>query len=754
MKKKLATRILFALGLAIGAGYSYGQSDSVKLENLSLKELLSVKVTTASRAAQELGLTPATVLLVTKEQIKIRGYQSLLDVLLDLPDVKVDDKMYSGMRNSFTIRGTQGSEKLIILLDGIAISTPSGEALPIMENYPVHLAEQIEVVFGPASALYGANAVSGVINIITKKSPGNKNWHIEASSLAGTYGYTNTSLYVAKKINDKLSFIASGQYSHDKQPDYSDVWSDDSLMNNSSLKTGTFNTIFGPMTPATPVSSKYASPLQAWNIFAAFRTNHFSLSYFRNSTRVSTAYGNNLNNAVFNKDVYMQQSVGTLNATYKRSFGNFTTSSMLTSSEYNLDPRSNYRNLYTGMEPGYKYSTTSMVKFEELLNYKASEKLDIAFGGGYESYNSIPQSGDLKAPVDKNNYVRGHYIGTESYYHPDGLEAQFFHIKFQNVGAYLQAQYSPAKNMHVTLGARYDVNSRYGGTFNPRLGLVYKPFEKTTVKVLYGSAFLAPSPSDAYVHYGSFDTQDSGRTYHSYFLHLPNPELKPIISRNFEMNIRQYITENISVAVDGYYHALSNLYAFADDNASTKLYNNMFNGIPVDYVEVFVNRGKQKNYGGSVQLNWKASLGNVYFNTYGSVSYTDGVRKSNEPGGKDAELDFISHFMTRIGTDIKAGNFTASPRLLVLSDQHVAGIGDASGPVIKRQSIPGYALLNLSVRYAVKKGISVFANVANALDQRYRSVGFNMDLNNPNTEFLYGQPQDPARIMAGLSLAF
>jgi outer membrane receptor protein involved in Fe transport len=753
MKRILITVIIVAC-LAFVSSKVWSQDDTSKLENLSLKELLSVKVTTASRTAQELGLTPATVLLVTKEQIKIRGYQSLLDVLLDLPDIKVDDKMYSGMRNSFTIRGTQGSEKLVILLDGITISTPSGEALPIMENYPVHFAEQIEIVFGPASALYGANAVSGVINIISKKASSNKSFHVEASALGGTYGYTNTTLYVTKKISDNFTFVASGQYSHDKQPDYSKVWRHDSLVNSSSLKTGVFNTIFGPMAPETPVSPNYEAPLEGWNVHASIRSNNFTLSYFRNYTKVPTAYGNNANNAVFNKDVFMGQSVGILNATYKALFGKFSLTTMLTSSDYQLDPKTNYRNLYTAMEPGYKYSTCAMTKIEELFTWKASEKLNITAGAGFERYNSVPQSGDLKAPVDRGGSMGGNYLGTESYYRPEGLQAQFYHIKFTNAGAYFQTQYSPYKNVHFTIGARYDVNSRYGSTFNPRLGLVYKPFEKTTIKVLYGSAFLAPSPSDAYVHYGSFYTMDSGRTYNSYFLHLPNPGLKPIKSKNFELNLRQYITENLSFSVNGYFNELSNLYAFADDNETTKLYNNRFNGTQVDYVEVFVNRGKQHNYGGSLQLNWNASIGNVSFHSYGSVSYADGVRKSLEPGGKDVELDFISHFITRIGTDIRAGNFTCSPRLMVLSDQHIAGIGDESSSIIKRQALPGYALLNFSVRYTVKKGLSCFANVSNALDQRYRSVGFNMDLNNANTELMYGQPQDPARIMAGVSLAF
>src|SRR5688572_8577818 len=192
MKVKIFTRIIsLLLVTATVSLHVSAQTDSSKLSTLSLKDLLSEKVTTASKTLQEIGLAPATVMVVTRDQIRIRGYQSLLDVLYDLPDVKIDDKMYSGLRNSVTLRGVQGSEKFMVLLDGISISSPSGEAMPVMENYPVHFADQVEIVFGPASALYGANALSGVINIITKKGPGKKSWVAEASALGGTLGYSN-----------------------------------------------------------------------------------------------------------------------------------------------------------------------------------------------------------------------------------------------------------------------------------------------------------------------------------------------------------------------------------------------------------------------------------------------------------------------------------------------------------------------------------------------------------------------------------
>ena len=737
---------------ALAANNAYSQTDTTHLENLSLEQLLNVKVTTATRKAQELGLTPATVVVVSKEQIRIRGYQSLLDLLYDLPDMKIDDRIYSMYRNSLTIRGTQGSEKLVILLDGVAISSPSGEAMPIMENYPVHLAEQIEVVFGPASALYGANAVSGIVNIITKK-PVADEVRLEASSMAGSYGYTNTTAWLSAPIKEGVQFVASGQYYYEGGADYSSIYKTNDQLNIESHQSGTFNTIYGPMTPKQPVRAAYEAPMEAYNVYAAVQMPGFTLSYFRNFTKTPSAWGNNTSNAVYNKEVNLAQTVSVANATHRATFGKVTATTQLTYSSYLLHPHSNYRNLYTGMEAAYKYSTCSMIKGEELITYKASSKFDITAGTGYEQYNAIPQSYDLMAPVNTSEHVHGSYLGTESYYRPQGLEAQFYYLKFYNFGNFVQAQYACNKQLQLTMGARYDVNSRYGSSFNPRAGVVYKPAKKTTIKLLYGSAFLAPSPSSAYMQWGAFDTQDSGKTYHANFLHLANPDLKPIKLKNIELSVQQHFAKNISATVNGYFAALSGLNVYADDNMYTHIYNNSFNGIPADYVEVTINQNNQKNYGGSLQLNWMASIGSVYLNSMASVSYTNGQMKYGATQQKDVELDFMSHYIIHLGTDIKAGNFTCAPRLIILSAQHLSGIADSTGSVIKRQTIPGYALLNISARYTFKKRMSVFANVTNALNQHYKSVGLGMDKNITGTEIFLGQPEDPVRVMTGFSFA-
>lgn len=757
MKKPCTNKkiLLFAITI-MACNITYSQVDTSKLQSLNLKDLLNVKITTASKTSQDLEMAPATVIVITQEQIKLRGYQSLLDVLYDLPDMKVDDKVRSHLHNNFVMRGTPGQEKFVILLDGMRISSPTNETMPILENYPVNLAEQIEIVLGPASALYGADAVSGVINLITKKSSSKKDLRIDGTSMAGAYGYLNNTLFIAKKLNEHANLIVSGQYCYNQGVNYARLYKQDTLFNTAAYTTGTFNTIFGPMTPKTPVNSRIEMPLKAYNLYVSLQVDEFSLSVFRNYAQTPTFYEENPNNAVYNKDVFMGQGISMANASYRKSLGKITATTSLLASEYVMNPKSNYRNVFSGMEPAYKYSFGSLIKGEQQVDWKASEKFNLTGGATYESFYSIPTSADLAAPVDPRGDLHGTYIGTKTYYKPNGLDAKFYTLRYRNIGTYLQVQYSPIEKVHFTFGARYDVNSRYENTFNPRAGVVYRPDNKTTIKALYGTAFLAPTTFDCYAYYGAFETADSGRSFRANFMHLPNPNLQPITSKNAEVSINHYFTNNLSVTLDGYYTVLSGLHEFADDNKSTHLYNNMFNGMQVGYVEVFVNQTRQVNYGGSIQLNCKHSIGKLLLNSFLSVSHTNGFDdySQKDPTLGKVKLEFISPFSIHAGTDLKAGKFSCSPRLILLGRQNLTGISNATTSIRKRQTIPGYALMNVSLRYNIIKKLSVFTNVSNALNQHYKSVGFNMDLTKKNTELFYGQYEDPIRIMGGLNFTF
>jgi outer membrane receptor for ferrienterochelin and colicin len=155
MKKSICLPLLLLIAQLFSTTEVNAQTDTTDIDitALSLDELQNVKIVTASKTQMGADQVAATAFVVTEEQIRIRGYRSLLEVLADVPDVKIDDRAYSLNRNIITMRGIDGQEKFIVMLDGVRISSPTNETMAIMENYPVNLAKQIEIIFGPASAL-------------------------------------------------------------------------------------------------------------------------------------------------------------------------------------------------------------------------------------------------------------------------------------------------------------------------------------------------------------------------------------------------------------------------------------------------------------------------------------------------------------------------------------------------------------------------------------------------------------------------
>ena len=162
--------------------------DSTKTESdegdLSLADILNIKVVTASNREETLRKVPATMIVVTDTEIKERGYTELYDVLNDLPGFDLsrafgDDYVYVSTRG---YRKTL-SDQMLLMIDGIIMNHLWSNNMNLATQYPLAGVKQIEVVYGPASAVYGANAFAGVINIITKT---------EGTSATLTAGQNNT----------------------------------------------------------------------------------------------------------------------------------------------------------------------------------------------------------------------------------------------------------------------------------------------------------------------------------------------------------------------------------------------------------------------------------------------------------------------------------------------------------------------------------------------------------------------------------
>lgn len=738
------------------SGLAQTDSAGVDLTDLTLEQLLNVKIVTASKNLIEAGQAPATVLVISEEQIRVRGYRSLLDVIADLPDFKIDNNSFSENYNQVTVRGIQGQQKFVIMLDGMRISAPANESLPVFHNYPVNLAKQIEIIYGPASALYGADALSGIINIITKRSEFTP-FKTDVFYSVGDNGYHNGTLFASKRLKKDAALTLSAQYFYDGGLDFKKMAAADTLLDFTSHQTGTFNTIFGPITPSQPVENKISAPLTAYNVYAGVKVDNFEFSFFRNYSQNSSAIANNPNNAVYNKDVFYGRGVNLLSSRYTKEFNKVTLTATIASSQYKVNPKSNYRNLYTGMDRAFKYGYSSMTRGEVQMDWRIGERSSIIGGGVYETFYSLPESADLQDPVEDNRSIEGVLINSKTYYQPEGIEAKMFSIRYDNVGGYLQLQKRIGGQLTSTLGARYDYNSRFGSTFNPRLGMVWNPVKKATVKAMFGTAYLAPTPGDAYSYYGSFYSLDSGRTYRSNFFHLPNPNLKPMKSSNFELSLATYLGKSLHATLVGYITNVDNLVGYAADEGNTNMYNGKFLGWDVDYIEVYVNQGHQRINGGSLRLEYNQSIKKGSIKTYAYLSYVDGVEKITRLDSNGAaqhylaELEYISNWMLKSGVDLSLHNFSVSPRVIWMSHQHVAGFEDPDNPK-RRQEIDGYTLLNVSLGYKFGK-TTLHVNVLNALNQEYRSPGPNMDLQNSNTSLFYGNPQEARRFILGLRVA-
>lgn len=206
--------VVCLLSFLLLASVSQGEesrSTAEELLDLSLEDLMQVEVTTVTRLTESRKDTPAAVTVLTQEDIRRSGATSIPEVLRQVPGVYV--ARLDGNKWSVTTRGFGGrfANKMLVLVDGVSIYSPifSGTFWEV-ENVLLEDIERIEVVRGPGGASWGANAVNGVINIITfaaAKTPGGL-----LRVGGGSEERTRLGLRYTEKVSEDLSLRFSGQY--------------------------------------------------------------------------------------------------------------------------------------------------------------------------------------------------------------------------------------------------------------------------------------------------------------------------------------------------------------------------------------------------------------------------------------------------------------------------------------------------------------------------------------------------------------
>jgi iron complex outermembrane receptor protein len=164
----LAPTLTLALAPASAAA-ARAEPANEDLSQLSLEELLAVEVTSVSNRPQKLSNAAAAVFVITQDDIRRSGVTSIAEALRMAPGVQV--ARLDANKWAISIRGFNGrfANKLLVMIDGRSVYTPlfGGTYWDIQDTLLADI-DRIEVVRGPGATMWGANAVNGVINIITK----------------------------------------------------------------------------------------------------------------------------------------------------------------------------------------------------------------------------------------------------------------------------------------------------------------------------------------------------------------------------------------------------------------------------------------------------------------------------------------------------------------------------------------------------------------------------------------------------------
>lgn len=169
----LLVRVGVTLTLGLGAAItSQAQTPrSRDLTQFTLEDLMNVQVISVSKKEQKLAKTGAAIFVITQEDIRRSGATSIPDLLRMVPGVDVARVDHSTW--AVSIRGFNSvyANKVLVLIDGRSVYHPAySGVLWYAQDVPLDDLERIEVIRGPGGTVWGANAMNGVINIITKRA--------------------------------------------------------------------------------------------------------------------------------------------------------------------------------------------------------------------------------------------------------------------------------------------------------------------------------------------------------------------------------------------------------------------------------------------------------------------------------------------------------------------------------------------------------------------------------------------------------
>ncbi len=671
------------------------------LRTLTLEQLMSVDVgtvTTASKKEEKSTDAPAMVYVITANDIKLRGYQNLKDVLRDLPGVETREYYFVEDGTEVPVRGIVGNNKIVVLVNGMRVNPPGGENFPFRSDFSVRDAEKIEIIYGSGSTLYGRDAVSMVINVITKKPA--QAWSSEVSADGGLHAERDAggSFGGALDKDGKLKLSGHVQY-HDSNltpldKEYPKWWKD------------YYNVAEAKGAGTIPERSDFGL-----NGFMRLDAGDFSLqTWYRDSKRSSSdsvAPGiGYVPEATWEDYSWVSEAKYICQISEKVRLD-----SAATFNYFGVDPSSRYvwedpMNTNAWYYNDYKYARGYSYSAEETLRVDFTKDISMLAGLSAAHYDIIPKCtvpGGAHGSVD-DIIAEG---GSFEYYKADGSGPYYlprvWNPRYEDYGAYVEGNWQIMERVKLMAGIRCDKDTRIDDpSFTPRAGVVWNATDDFTMKYKYATAYVAPAPYFAYNVYQN-----------NYQISTANPDLQPEESRSHEVDF-EYAKKNFQLGLALYHGDQRNLIQISDRNLPLNVIDTVYLDPALTepmYLIHSVNGGTSYNQG--VDFYGRATVGQL--SPWFSYSYTD---FEMDAGGVKTGLNGISAHNGRLGiTWAVTSKLFITPSLMIKSTPENVQPGELG----RELNTPYQA--NLYTLYNLTKSVDIYADLRNVTDHRYASTG-------------------------------
>jgi outer membrane receptor for ferrienterochelin and colicins len=554
------------------------------LADMSLEQLINVQVDSvygASRYEQKVTQVPASVSIITADDIKKFDYRTLAEALRSVRGLYVpDDRNYAFLG----IRGFQRpgdyNSRVLMLVDGHRLNENIYESVDLNHELDVDLIDRIEVIRGPSSSIYGSSAFFGVINLVTKR--GAQFNGLEVSSDAGSFDTYKGRFSYGDTFTNGMALVLSGSYytsagqSELYYPEFDQRISTNALAANNGI-------------------ARNADSEKAFNFFSSLGYKDLTLS-----------------------GMYSYRNKQVPTASYQTVFND--------GREETTDIRS-----YLDLKYVHEYSGDSQLEGRVFFD-------NYSYYGAYPYNYAAP--GDPPDIVLNKDDTQGNWVGTEWQWTQRILDrhtlilgteyredVQNYQANYDDViprmyyvdidrpgrilGLYAQAETALRTNLVLDTGLRYDgYFGSFGSTFNPRIGLIYNPWKGGTFKLLYGQAFRAPNAFERFY----------------YPAQATLPELKPETIRTYELDYEQYLGSSYRLSVSAYYEDIRDLISQINVTNEAAAFSEL----------AFSNIDRAKAVGGELELEARYASGFVAHASYALQRTTD--EKGSELGNSPRHL--------------------------------------------------------------------------------------------------------------------